>query len=362
MQELQINREFFRRLFRPRWVQHLVFWLGYMTLFSSFHLSRGISEGEGLRVGMIELVHLSGLLAIVYFNLRILIPRFLNRQKYIQYVFILLAGTLLISISVNLIIDNLVPEMIRYRGGRRHRGPEFLTFVYMMIQFFFIALTSFLHYLKENFRLSEVDLQVKDLERRQLKAELDSLKAQINPHFLFNTLNNIYSHSLLKSEQAPDMILKLSALMNYIIYECRVDRISLHKEIDFIQNYIALEKVRIDESIRININIDIVENGHEIAPLMFVPFLENAFKHGVNIRQEQPHIDISLTALTENKINFTIENLMDSGDEPDMESKHGGIGLDNICKRLQLIYPDRHRIAIDTSDNKFRVELELDLD
>lgn len=360
MNELTDLQTVSQRLFSRRWVQHLVFWAAYLSLFSSFHLSRGIAEGEGMLVAFFELIHLSGLLAAVYLNLRILIPRFLSKQKYLFYGLLLLVSVFLISVSVNIIIEHLVPETSTFRAGRRHKGPEFFVFMYMMIQIFFIAVTAFLHYLKESVRLNEIALRVKDLESNKLQTELNSLKAQINPHFLFNTLNNIYSHSLFKSEQTPEMILKLSGLMNYIIYECGDDRVSLSKEIEFIRNYVALEQVRIDEYVQVNLNIAVPENGQRIAPLLFVPLLENAFKYGVNIRDGKPRIDIRLTVDNDNQLELVIENLFDEPDTAEAVTGHG-IGLQNIRKRLNLIYPRRHNLTITAANGKFMVNLEIDL-
>ncbi|MBC8402816.1 MAG: sensor histidine kinase [Candidatus Marinimicrobia bacterium] len=350
-------------LFEKRWVQHLLFWLAYMTLFSSFHMSRGISEGEGLTVALFELVHLSGLVMAVYLNLRILIPRYIDQKKYLQYTIMLLAATLLISIMINFIIEVFLPDPPLFKGARRHRinkGIEFFVFMYMMVQFFFVAVTSFLHYIKESARLNEIALRVKDLESSKLQTELDSLKAQINPHFLFNTLNNIYSHSLFKSEQTPEMILKLSGLMNYMIYECQDARVPLSKEIEFIKNFMALEKVRIDESVKISLNITIPENGHEVAPLLFIPLLENAFKYGVNIREGSPYINMDLSVSENDILEMVIENLFD---EPiaGQEDVPGGIGLENVRKRLELIYPGKHEMEIVDKDGKFRVNLRIDL-
>jgi len=354
----------FQGIFNQRWVQHLMFWLAYTLLFSSFHLSRGISEGEGLTVAIFELVHLSGLLLAVYLNLRILIPRYIDQKKYLQYAIMLLAATLLISIMINFIIEVFLPDPPLFKGARRHRigkEIEFYVFMYMMLQFFFVAVTSFLHYIKESARLNEIALRVKDLESSTLQTELDSLKAQINPHFLFNTLNNIYSHSLFKSEQAPEMILKLSGLMNYMIYECQDAKVPLSKEIEFIKNFMALEKVRIDESVKVSLNITVPENGHEVAPLLFIPLLENAFKYGVNICEGSPYINIDLDVSDDDILELTIENLFDEPIAGQEDDGTGGIGLENVRKRLELIYPGKHKMEIVDKDGKFRVNLRIDL-
>jgi len=204
--------------------------------------------------------------------------------------------------------------------------------------------------------LQKEALSVKDLESRQLKAELDSLKSQVNPHFLFNSLNNIYSHSLLESPKTPELILKLSGLLNHIIYECQDEQVRLEKEMEFLNNYIALEQVRIDESVQVDLKMDVVDTTIMIAPLLFVPLIENAFKHGVNISSGKPFIDVQLKQEND-QLKFTCTNLRDNFE--DEEKSSGGIGLENVRKRLELLYPGKHHFAIEDDGHQFCVDLSI---
>ncbi|MFH1853257.1 MAG: histidine kinase [Candidatus Neomarinimicrobiota bacterium] len=358
-EELKIQLPFQKAL-EKNWVQHLLFWLAYLVLFTTIHLLRGIHEGEALSLMQFELFHLVGLIVVVYSNLRVLIPRLLDKKHYLVYAIAVFVLALTVSIVVHYLAAIFLGSPPAFRGEHHPRRPQIFIMGYMMMNFFFIAISSFLHYVKKSTRLNEIALRVKDLESSKLQAELDSLKAQINPHFLFNTLNNIYSHSLFKSDQTSEMILKLSGLMNYIIYDCRDDRVSLSREVEFINNYVALEKVRIDEDVETRVEIDVPPNGHRVAPLLFIPLLENAFKHGVNLRTGQSLIVIRLTVDDNDRLRFFIENALD-GDAPEVPESAGGIGLENVRKRLELIYPGRHRLEIERTDGKFRVCLTIDL-
>jgi sensor histidine kinase YesM len=230
------------------------------------------------------------------------------------------------------------------------------------MQLSLVAVTSALHFMRVNQRLQQEALSVKDLESRQLKAELDSLKAQVNPHFLFNSLNNIYSHSLLESPQTPELILKLSGLLNYIIYECQDEQVPLEKEMEFLTNYIALEKVRIDESVQVDLRMEISDTTMMIAPLLFVPLIENAFKYGVNISSDKPSIDVEFKQEF-SELRFKCTNLRDNfEDEAKSVGSVGGIGLENVRKRLDLIYPGKHSFEIMDDGHQFSVEMVIKLE
>ncbi len=349
----------YRQFFEKRYVQHILFWTIYIAFFTVLQYSVR-HENVALRDHLLfESTIFLGQFIIVYTNLGLLIPNLLNKKKYLYYVIALLASMFIISIVITN-IHEILPfsdDFIQNRPGKR--GPEIFIFINMTSQLLLVAITSFLHFLKQTLQLQDVELRVKELESINYKTELDSLKAQINPHFLFNTLNNIYSHSLLDKKQVPDMILKLSDLMHYILYECREEQVRLSKEIKFIRNYIELEKVRVDESFKININIKDAENGFFIAPLIFISFLENAFKHGVNIEKGNPFINVNMKIVDDNVLNFFVEN---SSTEIIDDSKSEGIGLDNVKKRLELIYPDKHRLDISNDEGKFKVNLIIELD
>jgi len=190
-------------------------------------------------------------------------------------------------------------------------------------------------------------------------AELKALKAQINPHFFFNTLNSIYSMSLDKDERLPGTVLQLSELMRYFLYESREDLVPLSKEIHVLNDYIALQKIRSDEKLKIKTEMEEDHGQQKIAPLLLIAFVENAFKHGAKGSTGDVFINIKLTT-AQNTINFRVENNKGVVDEAGKDD-HGGLGLDNVKRRLELIYPQRHKLLIENSDKFFLVQLQLHL-
>jgi len=206
----------------------------------------------------------------------------------------------------------------------------------------------------------EEQKRVAALEKMQSDTELLFLRSQISPHFFFNTLNNIYSLSIEKSEKTPRIILKLSELMRYLLYETKTKRQSLEKEIICIQNYLDLERIRYGELLKINMNIsgDILDK--KIAPILLLSFVENAFKHGANKNIGNVTIDIDFK-IVNNFLFFTISNPISEITKHKLVINHsGGIGLNNVKKRLALGYDsDEYDLKIDNEDKLFTVKLKI---
>ncbi|MEM9928909.1 MAG: sensor histidine kinase [Bacteroidota bacterium] len=198
--------------------------------------------------------------------------------------------------------------------------------------------------------------QISELNEQKRTAELSALKNQLNPHFLFNTLNNLYTLALKKSDQTAVAIAKLSDILDYILYRCNAALVSLNQEVDLLQNYIALEKIRYGQRVAISLQADLA-HPQKIAPLILLTFLENAFKHGVSQEVGQAQIAIQL-ATTPTDINFRISNTIPTFVEHSRPD-HPGIGLDNIRQQLSLLYPDRHQLNVDQQDNNFTIQLHL---
>lgn len=212
----------------------------------------------------------------------------------------------------------------------------------------FLSLT-FMRYAFESERIKHL------LEKDNLVLQLESLKAQLHPHFLFNTLNSIYAMSLTSNKETPAFVLRLSEMMRYILYDCRNNRVSFEKDIEFLTNYMEMEKKRYPEAdIQFTISGD--ATGKTIAPLMFTPFIENCFKHGSHRIAEKGAIHGTLEVLTDHCI-FSISN--DYFTAPQQKTQYGGVGIENIKKRLQLYYAGRHQLTIDRNNNIFAVELKL---
>jgi len=185
------------------------------------------------------------------------------------------------------------------------------------------------------------------------KAELQHLKSQVNPHFFFNTLNNLYGLVETDAKKAQELILKLSDMMRYSIYEGEKEVVTLKGEVDYLRNYIELHKMRYHKEIDVEFNCQIEENC-KVMPLLFIILLENAFKHGVENLRESAFVHINLVAF-ENKIQFEIENNFDNSEN----IEEAGIGLKNLKRRLELVYPNKHKLSFSVSENVYKAKLIL---
>ena len=334
------------KIFLVRWIQHLSFWLVFLLLLSTrfFHME----EEKIGRELLTELFEFSIIACLIYFNLRVLIPKLWNKGKYQQYLIsIICSETVIISILV-LIFYYIPDHQIR---------PKFIKSPYMVIimQFFktniFIFSTSLFHFVKEWIALKDENLKFTEKAQEQLEAELSLLKAQVNPHFLFNTLNNIYSMSLYDSVKTPEMILKLSQLISYMLYECKDEKVKLEKEVQFIRNYIELESLRVEDTANINVTIKGEEQNYKVPPLLFIPLIENAFKHGINTESNKSEINIDLSFYSD-KIELKIINPVDPDNRKN--EKHSGLGIENVKKRLNLLYPHSHSFIISENNKQYQ--------
>ena len=317
-------------------IDHIVFWLITFLL---------VTMGSNSLTAAIFL--LLSLIAAVYINLGYLIPKYLPAQ-FVKYTFMLV----LVCATVALITQTVHSLMM---PGKANLGT---TGIFFLMIFFFTGASTAIKIIKNWFQQQQVS---QALERSSMQSELKFLKSQINPHFLFNTLNNLYALTLKKSDNAPEIVIKLSEMMRYMLYECNERRVPLSKEIKYIQNYLDLEKLR--QGDRIDISFD--WKGHvgdqKIAPLMFIPFLENSFKHGANSGIEQGHVHINML-VEDDSLEFEITNSKPPPVPNPGVRKVGGIGLMNVERRLNLIYPNSYDLNIENKPNEYSVKLHLYLD
>lgn len=306
---------------------------------------------DSLVVAAVTVVNLLAYLVLVYVHLFFLLPQCFLQKKYWSY-------------SVGLLLLLLMVSVFRYWVGwvwladsNFAAESTFKPSFYGSISFsgIFIILISIPLQLIDNwFKKYELE---KELKTHQLEAELRFLKAQVNPHFLFNTLNNIYSLSVTESKQAPEMILKLSDMMSYMLYDCKHEQVSLSSEIDYLRNYIALQQLKKDNELRIDFTIKGEIDQVMITPMLFIPFFENAFKHG-NLEDVTNGWLRSVISVAKGVLQFTASNTI----QPKISiSSKGGVGLENIRDRLALLYPEKHSLDINEADGIFSVQLTLDL-
>jgi LytS/YehU family sensor histidine kinase len=209
---------------------------------------------------------------------------------------------------------------------------------------------------KENTRLEKIQLET---ELKLRESELKLLRAQVHPHFLFNTLNNLYGLTLEKSDLAPELVLKLSDLMDYMLYKCNKPKVPLKSELEHLRNYIEIERIRYGEKLKIDFEIEGDWEQLEIAPMLLLAFFENAFKHGASKSIENPFVKI-IVRIQEQHFQLSITNSRNPAAHNNEEYTQG-IGLKNVKKRLQLIYPQKHKLQILPMEATYKAELELTL-
>lgn len=325
------------------WLRHLLFWLViYLDVFTYIYDYTPDMKEELIS----DLCSLGLDLALVYFNIYYLLPKFALRDKIIQYATYTFF-TLLIVCSSNVYMDSLLyePDEDYMFGWSMYYTGLFTLSVLAPA----VAIKIAKHFYNESNRTSE-------LEKSNLKSELNYLKKQINPHFLFNSLNNIYIMSKEKSDKTPETILQISDLMRYQTYEAAKEKVRLSKEIEFLDNYLKLEQIRRDNlhiksSVAGNVDTILIE------PLIFLPFVENACKYSAKTdgSQEEIHINWSRNETT---LNFNIDN--EKGYIP-AQSEHSGFGLENVKKRLELLYPNKYTLNIDENDKLYSVDLRIEI-
>ena len=289
------------------------------------------------------------IIPVVYINTQVLIPRFLTHKRYFIYLLLLILISLIwppVSISLDNIVDR---EM--FQTPEEHLDDPLSPIGHVLI--FVVLLISSL--VNMAYRWLAESEKIKSLEVEKVNGELNFLKHQISPHFFFNTLNNLYSMALDKSDETPEVILKLSELMRYSLYECKDKYVPLENEIQYLKNYIDILQIRQKDRFEIDFAQNVNGKGIKIAPLLLIIFVENAFKHGIKSTGKSVDIGIKLEA-NNHFIHFNLCNFRESNSET---SK--GIGLQNVKKRLDLLYPGDHQLAITPTGPRFEITLKLTL-
>lgn len=281
--------------------------------------------------------HCVELAFLIYFNLFVLVPKLLDKKKYVVYTLAVL-GSLLIVSFISIHIDLGITQSKEYLS--HVVGAGFYFSVGTFIGLFHRSVT-----------------QNKKLREQQLLAEIDLLKAQINPHFFFNTLNSIYAISLVNSEKTSAAILQLSELMHYMFKVTKLHTISLQQEVEYITHYIALEKERFGDKCEASINVTGLVDRVQISPLLLLPFVENAFKHGTEVATVHSFVHINI-AVQQNDFFFQVSNSIGDQQQP---KEGSGTGLKNVKKRLDLIYNDKYDLQLVSEHGVYVATLHLKL-
>jgi two-component system LytT family sensor kinase len=284
---------------------------------------------------------------LFYFNVFVLTGRFIYRKKYFQYMLVLLGIFGLVMLVHGLLFTLLI----------KSRPFVFLMSASFNLTTFLLTVAASITY-KLITDKSETDRLAQEKQEQNLKTELSFLRSQISPHFVFNVLNNMVALARLKSDQLEPTIMKLSNLMQYMLYETDEEKVLLRTEIEYLHSYIDLQQQRFGSKVKLRVSIDAKEDWLSIEPMMLIPFVENAFKHGVGII-ENPEINIRLQT-NEKQLLFEVTNRYNTESE-EVKDKTSGIGLPNVKRRLNLLYGDQHELLINRADGLFSVSLKLNL-
>lgn len=346
-----------------RVLQHLLYWLAVITGLTIIY---GIGFPSYWLTVFIVLISLPPQIFFFYTVAYIGMPRLLYRKKYIAF-FFFVTICMLISASVYRIMEIFIVDPILFNAFRKN-DP---TYVWHKLDGTFLE-----QFMKHNYFISAIEqsnivvwiaIAVKFFkmwyEKRQvaLQAELDFLKGQVHPHFLFNTLNNLYALTLKQSPQSPKIVLGLSEILRYMLYECNADTVMLKRDIDILESYVALEKVRYEDRLEMSFSMNGEIADQKIAPLLVLPLLENAFKHGASEDMDTPWININLQ-VKDNLFKFKIANSKPEQQPSDAKKHFGKIGLGNVRKRLELLYPGAHLLRTVEEEDTFLAILEIQLD
>jgi sensor histidine kinase YesM len=333
----------------PAWLYHALFWTAYFGAATVIALSNRPIRHWTFFLQLLTLLPPDMLQ--VYLNIYILIPRLLFRQKYLLYF-----ATLALCIFLHSGLFIRLHGVYAGHGETAFNYVKDFTVGNFLIQglniISLIGLATGIKLLKDWMRQER---QWQEKEKQHIRTELDFLRTQIHPHFLFNTLNNLYSLTARKSDRAPEVVLKLSDLMSYMLYESGAPTVDLDKEIAHLENYIELEKLRYGSRLTLCFEKKGATGAVTIPPMLLITFVENSFKHGLKGRMGPVRIDISLR-VEKNGLFLKVVNPADLE-----QSDTGGIGLKNVRRRLDILYEGRYDLHVERTTDQFQIKLKIPL-
>ena len=331
-------------------MDHIIFWvitIGF-HMFTRVYLIRE----AGLYQFILEIITRNGLLAIlVYFNWLVLVPKFARTKQIAVYILLLL-----ITISLYTFLKNSHDVYLYgYVLGDASKNSLFYnTYYNFSIGLFYLAFHVALQLSKEWYFQRQL---IRQMEVEKLSSELEHLKAQINPHFVFNSINTIYFQIDKQNTSARESLSAFSEMLRYQLYECNGTEIPVEKEIVYLKNYIALQRMRKDKNYSISFEVGDEIKGFSIAPLLFIPFVENAFKH-VSHHPQNNEVRIRIDRVEDN----IVLNVFNTKETKQTTNDHQGIGLKNVQRRLELQYKDRHQLMINNKADSYEVNLAIRID
>lgn len=347
---------FFHKVLKNRLVYHYVFWITLVIsyLITHFYIVEAAGIGYYLLTTFIRNILL---VILVYGNVSFLLPRFYQKRKYLLYTFWLVALMLLYTVAQSSYTVYFYKDVMHFSSGINVSRP------FQLFDSFFTACRyTFISFiLKLTLEWYDQKEKISSMQIEKLQAEINYLRAQINPHFIFNTLNSVYALTLKKSDTAPEVVMRLSKIMDYMLYDSNEMVVPLKKDIENLANYIELEKMRLNNSRDITFLIEGVPGGQFVLPLLFLPLVENAFKHGASQKMDDYFITIVLK-VDNNSIDFLVKNKKPSAKlNGNAFITNRGLGLKNLKKRLALYYNGRYDFQINSSEDIYEANLKLKL-
>ncbi len=333
---------------------HALYWILNVLFFTVYFTARDNFSGfPEMFLG--NLVYLPGGMLFAYFSLYYLLPKFFFSKRIALYIVLQTAVLLLYPVWSGMLTYYVTNPFIWHTETHFNLSNHLLTIIILVTGMVPIASVKIAQrFISDNSAKENLEKARIEAELKLKEAELKLLKSQIQPHFLFNTLNNLYSLAIEKSERTPGVIITISDLLSYIIYDCTAEKVALEKEIHFISNYIELERLRYDENLRLELNVRGDFSGKFIAPMILHAFIENSFKHGASNDPGNPWISIGISVIgDELELNLTNSKTTMAKKEKQ------GIGIANARKRLELIYPGRYQLEMDDSEKIFALNLDI---
>ncbi|MBK6365117.1 MAG: histidine kinase [Saprospiraceae bacterium] len=326
---------------------HVLFWL--VLYFMQLINYRQFGLSMQLTIPLVNVLFYS---FVAYFNISFLFKKYITDGRlWVHFLILLITAAVLTPIKT-IILFFLSPGDPTYQADVI--DTQFFTFLFL----FLVGASATIYRIMQEWLIQQGEK--KELESQNLQSELKLLKSQINPHFLFNTLNSLYALTLKKSDQAPEIVLKLSEMMRYMLYECNEKEVFLEKEINYMHNYLELEKLR--HGAKMDINFEVIGDlkDQKIAPLLLMPFIENSFKHGINTQLNTGFVSLVIH-VNDGELTMNLKNSKAPSLPKIKDKKSGGIGLTNVKRRLQILYPKTHELKIEESPFDYKIFLSLTL-
>lgn len=301
------------------------------------------------QIAQYQVVYFLNYTLAAFFINYFLLPRFYYKKKYVHFF-----AWVVVTILLVILIEELVIERIYFPDTK---GKYFPGFFYSLLDV--LPVITILSGFKFAWDAMRKQREVDELKSVAKESELQFLKSQINPHFLFNNLNNLYAYAIEQSPKTPEIILELSGLLRYMLYECQEQYVPLSKEVTQLENFISLGKMQFEDRGEVHFSAENIQGGQQIAPLILIVFLENAFKHSTASQTENILIEVSLSLTDSGTLSFVCKNSHQA--QSNTTNLSHGIGLENVKKRLELLYPNAYQLSILNMNDTYEVRLTMDL-